>query len=110
MKILTRGSFLWMRFIGSTIAGQFVDNMIFYVGAFLLAGIYQPNELPTIIVTSAIFCTVWEAIASPLTQRVIAHLKRVEGLDTYDHGTNFNPFSFGRSPRGALVLPHDEDS
>ena len=35
----------------------------------------------------------WEAILTPVTYRVIAFLKRVEGVDVYDKGTNFSPFS-----------------
>jgi hypothetical protein len=29
----------------------------------------------------------------PVTYRVVAFIKRKERLDTYDVGTNFNPFS-----------------
>ena len=35
MKILTQGKRLWMRTIGSTIAGEFIDSLIFYPVAFL---------------------------------------------------------------------------
>ena len=34
MKILTQGRYLWMRTIGSTIVGQFVDTSLFFVIAF----------------------------------------------------------------------------
>lgn len=96
MKIFTRGSLLWIRLIGSTLAGQTVDNSIFFLTVFLLAGIFQANELFSLIVTAVIFCTTWEAIISPVTHRVIQFVKHAEGLDTYDIGTNFNPFSITR--------------
>ena len=35
MKLLTRGRFLWMRTIGSTITGEAADSLIFYPIAFL---------------------------------------------------------------------------
>src|SRR5262247_751380 len=35
MKILTSGRYLWIRTIGSTIAGEIVDSMVFYPLAFL---------------------------------------------------------------------------
>src|SRR5205809_7864644 len=35
MKIATKGRFLWMRTIGSTIVGEAVDSLVFYPTAFL---------------------------------------------------------------------------
>ena len=43
MKVLTRGRWLWMRTIGSTIVGQGVDSVIFYPIAF--AGIWAGETL-----------------------------------------------------------------
>jgi uncharacterized PurR-regulated membrane protein YhhQ (DUF165 family) len=34
----------------------------------------------------------WEVLATPLTYRVVAALKRAENEDYYDRNTNFNPF------------------
>lgn len=36
--------------------------------------------------------TGWEAIATPLTYKVVNFLKEKENEDYYDRGTNFNPF------------------
>ena len=33
-----------------------------------------------------------EAAVTPLTYRIINFLKRAEGEDYYDYGTDFNPF------------------
>ena len=38
---------------------------------------------------------VYEVAATPLTYLVVGILKRREGLDTYDRGTDFSPFSLG---------------
>ena len=36
--------------------------------------------------------TGWEVLATPVTYRVVAWLKRVEHEDHYDRNTNFSPF------------------
>lgn len=38
----------------------------------------------------------YEALATPLTYAMVGFLKRREGIDTYDHGVNFNPFALGK--------------
>ncbi len=43
MKLLTNGKYLWTRTIGSTIAGEFVDTLIFYPVAFM--GFGRMNSL-----------------------------------------------------------------
>lgn len=93
LKILTKGSHVWVRLIGSTLAGQLVDNTIFFTVAFLVAGFFTAGELIPLIFSSVAFCTLWETFALPITYKVIRFIKHKEGLDTYDHGTNFNPFS-----------------
>ena len=46
-----------------------------------------------VILTQWLAKTIYEIVATPLTYVVVSFLKRHEGLDTYDRGTNFNPFS-----------------
>ncbi|MCK9503811.1 MAG: queuosine precursor transporter [Porticoccaceae bacterium] len=91
MKILTQGRFLWMRTIGSTMAGQGVDSMIFYPLAF--AGIWSADSLIMVIVFNFFFKSGFEALMTPLTYMAVNFLKRKEGIDVYDVGTNFTPFS-----------------
>jgi len=93
LKIFTKGKLVPLRLITSTFAGQFIDNTIFFVSAFLAAGWYKVEELFPLVMSSVLFCTIWETIALPLTFQIIRYIKHKEGLDTYDHGTNFNPFS-----------------
>ena len=38
----------------------------------------------------------YEVLATPLTYWVVAALKRSEGVDVFDRGTNFNPFKSNR--------------
>jgi uncharacterized integral membrane protein (TIGR00697 family) len=93
MKIFTKGKKEDLRFILSTFFGQTVDNTIFFVGAYLAVGWYSPQTIPVLIFSTVMFCTLWEILAIPITRRVIRAIKELEGIDTYDHGTNFNPFS-----------------
>lgn len=94
LKIFTKGSTMWIRLIGSTAAGQFVDNTLFFGVAYLAANAFMPTELASLIFNTAVFATAWEVLALPITYRVVRYIKHKEGLDTYDHGTNFNPFRF----------------
>lgn len=92
MKVLTRGRWLWMRTIGSTLAGEAVDTLLF-VGTATLCGVFPPEIFLTLVLTNYLFKAGIEAVMTPLTYRVVRFLKRVEGVDHFDVSTNFNPFS-----------------
>jgi uncharacterized integral membrane protein (TIGR00697 family) len=90
MKIWTQGRMLWTRTIGSTIFGQGVDSLIFYPLAFL--GVWTNAQVVTVMITNWLLKVAWEAILTPLTYLVVGWLKRREGIDVYDEGTDFTPF------------------
>lgn len=92
LKLITKGKFISLRLVLSTFFGQIVDNGIAFFTAFYFAGWFTGPELVPLIASTVIFCTVWEVVALPVTKWVIRVVKRKEGLDTYDQGTNFNPF------------------
>jgi uncharacterized integral membrane protein (TIGR00697 family) len=91
MKLLTRGRFLWMRTIGSTIAGEAVDSLIFYPLAFL--GVWSSDLVAKVLVSNYLLKVGWEAVMTPVTYRLVYALKRAEREDYYDRDTNFTPFS-----------------
>lgn len=92
MKLWTRGRFLWMRTIGSTIVGQGLDSLIFYPLAFYgLAG-WPPEQLAQVVLSQWLIKTLWEAALTPVTYAVVGTLKRREGVDIFDEGTDFTPF------------------
>ncbi|MBI1393119.1 MAG: queuosine precursor transporter [Alphaproteobacteria bacterium] len=91
MKVASGGAHLWQRTIGSTIVGQGVDSLIFYPLAFL--GVWSTSQVATVLVTNYLLKVLWEAFLTPVTYRVVAMLKRAEGVDVYDAGTDFSPFS-----------------
>jgi len=91
MKILTKGRFLWMRTIGSTIVGQLVDSAIFYPVAF--AGVWDNTTLMKVVVFNFFFKLGVEVAFTPITYLVVNWLKRAENEDYYDTDTDFTPFS-----------------
>lgn len=91
MKIFTSGKFLWTRTIGSTIAGEAADSIIFYPLAFY--GFWPTDLVITVMITNYVLKVTWEVVATPLTYRVVNFLKRKENEDYYDKDTNFTPFS-----------------
>jgi len=89
MKIWAKGKHLWTRTIGSTIFGEGVDTILFFTLAFYAI---IPNNLLVSVIFSAFFLKVAiEVVMTPITYKVIAKLKKVEGEDYYDYNTNFNP-------------------
>ena len=93
MKIATRGRHLWTRTIGSTIFGEGVDSLLFYPLAFYNSGII-PNELiPTVMLSQFVAKVLVEVAFTPVTYAIVGWLKRAEGVDHYDRGTRFTPFS-----------------
>jgi hypothetical protein len=93
MKIATKGRWLWSRTIGSTLAGQGVDTVIFVAVATLL-GVsgFTWALLPSIVFTNYVFKVMIEVLFTPITLQVVIYLKRVENEDYYDYDTRFNPF------------------
>lgn len=91
MKIWTQGRWLWTRLIGSTVCGELVDTALFYTIAF--AGLWAVSDLTAVALDQYVLKSLWEVIATPLTYRIVAFLKRAEQEDYYDLDTNFTPFS-----------------
>jgi queuosine precursor transporter len=90
LKIFTKGAHLWLRTIGSTIAGQGIDTIIFTTIAFY--GLVSNEQLITIIITVYVMKVGFEVILTPLTYKIINYMKKKEGVDYYDKKTSFNPF------------------
>ncbi len=90
MKVLTRGRWLWVRTIGSTIAGEFVDTGLFVVIAFF--GTMSNAVLWEVGSSNYVFKVGVEVVLTPLTYAVVNWLKRREQSDAYDVQEDFNPF------------------
>lgn len=91
MKIATKGKFLWMRTIGSTIVGEGVDTLIFYPIAFY--GTWSNELLITVMFSNYCIKVGWETVITPFTYVIVNFLKRAESEDYFDYKTDFNPFT-----------------
>lgn len=91
MKVWTRGEKLWTRTIGSTVVGQGVDSLLFYPIAFL--GVWETSDVVLVMVTNWALKVGWEAVLTPVTYRVVALLKKREGVEIFDTDTDFSPFA-----------------
>ena len=91
MKVMTGGKALWQRTIGSTAVGQGVDSLIFYPVAFF--GVWSNELILSVMATNYALKVLWEAALTPATYKVVGFLKRAEGVDVFDEGTDFTPFS-----------------
>jgi queuosine precursor transporter len=89
LKIRTKGKFLWIRTISSTIVGEGADSLVFISIAFW--GIIPINDLVVSILSQWLFKVAYEVLATPLTYWVVNALKRVEKEDFFDRHTDFNP-------------------
>lgn len=92
LKIVTEGRHLWIRTIGSTLAGELVDTLAFYSIASLF-GIFPWDIFVNLVLVSYVFKVVIEALMTPVTYWVVNRLKKAENEDYYDRQTNFNPFA-----------------
>lgn len=91
MKVITSGRWLWTRTIGSTIAGEGVDTIVFALVA-TLAGVFPWEIFWSLVITNYLFKVGIEALLTPVTYAVVNTLKRIESEDYFDRNTDFNPF------------------
>lgn len=89
LKVLTRGRWLWLRTIGSTLVGQAFDTGVFVALAF--AGTVPGAVLARVVVGQWGLKVLYEALATPLTYAAVGWLKAQERIDTFDYDTDFNP-------------------
>ncbi len=95
MKLLTNGKMLWTRTIGSTVAGQLVDTIVVMTIAF--GGRESLETIWRLIYSGYLAKVIYEVVATPVTYAVVNFLKRAEGVDVFDQGTNFSPFASEKS-------------
>ena len=88
MKIHDKGRRFSLRAIVSTIAGELSDSLIFFPIA--LGGIVPEKNLALMIVSQVVIKTLYEVIMLPATIRVVAWLKRTEGMDVYDDNEHYS--------------------
>ena len=92
LKILTGGRMLWTRTIGSTVVAQSFDSLIFYPLAFYGAPDWPVGAMLAVMLSQFVLKVGWEVLLTPFTYLVVNALKRREGIDVFDRGTDFSPF------------------
>ena len=97
LKNRTRGRYLWLRTISSTVVGQGIDSILFFTIAFGVSGLWVGPDGSWLPVFNAAVCawiakSVYEIIATPITYIVVGWLKRTERMDVYDAPRSLNPF------------------
>lgn len=90
LKVAQAGKAMWLRFLASTVVGQAVDTAVFVLIAF--GGTMAVSALVNITLSAWLVKVGWELVALPLTLVVVRYVKRIDGQDVFDVGTNFNPF------------------
>jgi uncharacterized integral membrane protein (TIGR00697 family) len=93
MKVWSTGRHLWLRFWGSTIVGEGADSLIFYPLAFYGMADWPTSALAEVMLSQFVLKVTWEVVLTPVTYVVVGWLKRREGVEVFDVGTNFTPFS-----------------
>ena len=93
MKLLTKGKYLWMRTIGSTLVGELVDTSVFILVA-SLAGIFPWILFYSLVLSNYIFKVAVEVLMTPLTYKIVNYLKNKEAVDIIDDKKDLNPFAF----------------
>lgn len=91
MKVRSAGKHLYQRTIGSTLVGQGVDTVLFNIAAF--AFVFSWSEIWVICLSGYILKVGIEILCTPITYKIIAYLKQKEGVDVYDKGISYNPFT-----------------
>jgi uncharacterized integral membrane protein (TIGR00697 family) len=92
IKVAMNGKLLFVRTIGSTLAGELVDSVIFVFIA-SLAGVFGWELFATLVVTNYILKCLIEVLMTPVTYLAVCKLKKAEQMDVYDRGIVYNPFA-----------------
>jgi len=83
LKVKMRGKMLWVRTIGSTLVGEFLDTAIFVLIA-CVAKVFNWEIFWSLILTNYILKCGIEIIVTPFTYWASSFLKKKEGIDVYD--------------------------
>ncbi|HWP67857.1 MAG TPA: queuosine precursor transporter, partial [Rectinemataceae bacterium] len=93
LKKTTKGKFLWIRTIGSTVAGQALDTVLFIAISFF--GSVPIAVLLQMMLAQYLFKVGYEVLFTPLTYLAVRSVKKHENIDILDTGIAYNPFKFG---------------
>lgn len=82
MKIAQQSKNMPVRFVVSTIFGQFIDSAVFFTVAFV--GVMPVKEVIGLILTTWLFKLGYEILALPLSVPITRKVKQWEGVEHFD--------------------------
>ena len=88
MKVASGGRHFSARAIWSTVIGETADSLIFFPVAF--GGIIAWPELLVMMCIQIVLKSLYEVLILPVTIRVVAAIKRIDGSDVYDQDISYN--------------------
>jgi len=91
LKVFFFGGQLYIRVVGSTFIAVVVDSTIFCFVAFY--DLMPAAFIMSMAMIQIVFKVACEILMLPVTYKIVAYLKKKDGIDHYDRTTNFNPFS-----------------
>lgn len=91
-KIILHGKHFWIRSICSTAIGELIFSIIGAIVGFV--GVEPSSQIIWLITDGYLLKMLYASIAIWPAVILARLLKRLEGVDTYDIKTNYNPFKF----------------
>jgi len=95
LKIKTKGKYMSFRFVASTFIASLFDSFVF--GTIAFYGIIPGFELIKFNAAMWLIKVAVELVGLAFSLKLARKLKQYEGLDMYDHKTNFNLFKLDAS-------------
>ena len=90
MKISSSGRNFSARAILSTVFGELTDSIIFFPLAFSFVMPWE--EMPSLVITQVLLKSLYEALALPMTIRVVKFTKAHDHEDVFDRDIAYNIF------------------
>ena len=90
MKVKTKGKYLALRTIGSTLIGEGLDTIIFIPIVFI--GNLDLKTILFLIIDTYVLKVLLEVVLTPITYKVVEVIKNKENIDTFDNEQKYNIF------------------
>ncbi|MDR0321708.1 MAG: queuosine precursor transporter [Treponema sp.] len=90
LKVMMKGRMLWVRTIGSSLVGEFLDTLIFVLVA-TVTGVFGWEIFWSLVITNYILKVSIEVLVTPFTYWASGFLKKKENIDTFDWKAGATP-------------------
>ena len=90
MKVKTKGKYLALRTITSTLIGEGLDTLLFIPIVFI--GTLDLKSILFLMIDTYILKELLEVVLTPITYKVVKFIKRKENVDTFDNEVKYKIF------------------